>query len=249
MDRNEVKVAVATHKPYHFPGDEAYLPVHAGAAQSAPLEYQSDAEGENISQRNPNYCELTVLYWAWKNLPSDALGLAHYRRYLAHDGKPLTAARMAKLLEQTPVLLPKKRHYWIETNESQYVHAHGAESLNALKEVISDCAPEYLDAFQQSLGRRSGHRFNMFIMRREVADAYCQWLFGLLFELQRRIGGTPVEIPRLYGFLSERMLDCWLDVGGYAWQELPVYATEKTNWIRKGFAFLKRKFFSGTRKS
>ena len=64
MPRNSLKVVVATHKPYGFPQDEVYLPVQAGAALHDALPYQSDSEGDSISRRNPDWCELTVLYWA-----------------------------------------------------------------------------------------------------------------------------------------------------------------------------------------
>lgn len=65
-----------------MPKDSIYLPVHAGAAGKAniSLSYQRDDEGENISLKNPNYCELTALYWLWKNSKAEYLGLAHYRR-------------------------------------------------------------------------------------------------------------------------------------------------------------------------
>ena len=77
-----IQIAIATHKKYWMPKDSIYLPVHAGAAGKAniSLSYQRDDEGENISLKNPNYCELTALYWLWKNSKAEYLGLAHYRR-------------------------------------------------------------------------------------------------------------------------------------------------------------------------
>ena len=238
----KLTVIVAAHKPYPMPQDAAYLPVQAGAALHEDIGFQRDDEGENISARNPLYCELTALYWAWKNCSCDALGLAHYRRYLsAGEKKAADGEEVRRLLEKHPVLLPKKRHYWIETGASQYVHAHGQESLDALRSVMKALAPQYLPAFEKSLQRRSGHRFNMFVMRRGLADAYCEWLFMLLFALEKQIGGTKTEIARLYGFLSERMLDCWIETNGISYAEMKVYSTERTNWLKKGAAFVGRK--------
>lgn len=88
-----VKIIVATHKKYEMPQDAMYLPLHVGAEGKTdqngnPLDlgYQKDNTGENISNKNAAYCELTGLYWAWKNLDTDYTGLAHYRR---HFGKKI----------------------------------------------------------------------------------------------------------------------------------------------------------------
>ena len=43
------KIIVATHKLYDMPTDDIYLPVHVGREGKAPLPYQPDNEGKNIS--------------------------------------------------------------------------------------------------------------------------------------------------------------------------------------------------------
>lgn len=241
-----VKIIVATHKEYKMPQDELYLPVQAGAACHERLPYTGDDTGENISEKNGFYCEMTALYWAWKNLDADALGLCHYRRYFREPGKkePIREKTLERFLQEVPVILPKKRHYWIETGESQYVHAHGKESLSVLRSVIQDLYPDYLPAFDGTMARTAGHRFNMMIMKKEQLDAYCEWLFDILFETEKRMKNPPA---RSLGFLSERLLDAWIVTTGTAYLELPLYLTEKTNWLKKGGAFLKRKFSGGKR--
>lgn len=77
----DIKIIVATHKKYWMPSDDIYLPVHVGKKGKTDLGYQGDDTGDNISDKNTNYCELTGLYWAWKNLKADYKGLAHYRRH------------------------------------------------------------------------------------------------------------------------------------------------------------------------
>lgn len=254
LNMTNMKIIVAVHKPYDVLCDETYLPVHAGAAGKANLGYLSDAQGEHISEKNGLYCELTALYWAWKNQPCDALGLMHYRRYLGEPARcrgnrPLkeriaTGEEIAAYLQNTPVILPRKRDYFIENREDQYVHAHGRESLDMLRRVLKERCPQYLPALEKTLKRTSGHCFNIFVMRRDLADAYCAWMFDTLFEVEARMTReTPqAVVPRLFGFLSERMLDCWLETHGYDYTELPVVNMEKQNWPKKIAAFLRRKF-------
>ena len=83
-----VVIAVSCHKPTAIPKAGAYLPVHVGAALAAePIpSMQPDDEGDNISDRNPRFCELTAQYWAWKHVEAQYVGLCHYRRYFCFDG-------------------------------------------------------------------------------------------------------------------------------------------------------------------
>lgn len=79
-----IKIAVACHKPSVLPTNTLLMPVQVGSAIAARrMEgMQHDDEGENISAKNPQYCELTAQYWAWKNVEADYYGLCHYRRFL-----------------------------------------------------------------------------------------------------------------------------------------------------------------------
>ena len=235
-----IRIVVATHKSYPMPEGEMYLPVQAGAACHERLGYQGDDAGDSISEKNGVYCELTALYWAWKNLDAEAIGLCHYRRYFQEPGEKtlLREETLCRLLNEMPVILPRKRNYYIETGESQFVHAHGRESLDALRGTLQDLYPAYLPTFDQSMAKTAGHRFNMFVMRKEQFDAYCAWLFDILFETEKRLG-TPA--PRMMGYLSERLLDAWILAERMPYRELRVYHTEKENWLAKGGAFLLRK--------
>ena len=238
----DLRIVVAAHKPYPMPSGEAYLPMLVGAAlrriEDNPP-YQRDDEGENISARNPNYCELTGLYWAWKNLKADAIGLIHYRRHFK-----ATPERIAALLERHDIILPRKRNYFIETNYSQYVHAHHAVDLDLTRTILAERHPECVPAFDRVMKRTSGHRFNMLVMKRNVLDAYCTWLFDILFELERRldISSYSANDARVFGFVAERLLDVWLEAKGRDYSELPVRNLENQHWPRKIANFLLRKF-------
>jgi len=241
---DNIKIVVAAHKPYRMPRDGIYLPVHVGAAGKASIGFQRDDEGENISTRNANWCELTGLYWAWKNLKCDVLGLAHYRRHFKGRSGALTGEELRTLLTRADAVLPKPRNYFIETNYSQYVHAHHVEDLDVTRTIIGERCPEYLAAWDASMKSTKGHRFNMFIMRRELADRYCEWMFGILLELEKRLdisSYSPYD-ARVFGFVSERLLDPWLAVNGIRYEEVPVWNLESQHWVRKIVNFLRRKF-------
>lgn len=245
----DIKVVVAAHKPYWMPSDELYVPVRVGAEGKESLGFTPDNTGENISSKNANYCELTGLYWAWKNLDCEYLGLAHYRRHFTvlrgtSDRRDILTLDQARVLfENTDVLLPTKRNYWIESNYSQYVHAHHAIDLDETRRIIEEKCPEYLGAYDASMKKTTGHRFNMFIMKKELADAYCTWLFDILFELENRldISDYSQNDQRVFGFVSERLLDVWLEQNKIKYKDIPYIFLEKENWITKGVNFILRK--------
>ena len=249
----DIKIIVATHKKYWMPSDPMYLPLHVGREGKTDLGVTGDNTGDNISEKNANFCELTGLYWAWKNLQADCIGLAHYRRHFS-NGKRLGdkkqrvigKAQVEKALDGADILLPKPRNYWIETNYSQYAHAHHAIDLDIARQIIAEKYPSYLPAFDASMKRTRGHRFNMFIMKQPLLDAYCVWLFDILFELEKRldISQYSTNDARVFGFVSERLLDVWIETNDIPYRELPYVLMENQNWIIKGLNFLKRKLMN-----
>ena len=244
-------IIVATHKPYRMPEDPLYLPLLVGAERNKPAwEGRRDNEGENISAKNPYYCELTGLYWAWKNLDADVVGLAHYRRHFAGRrlfgdkwSRIITQGELAEPLRQADLLLPKPRHYWIETNYSQYVHAHHAEDLEQTLQILREKYPEYVPAFERSMKKRSGHRFNMFVMKKDLLDRYCAWLFDVLQELENRldISGYSKNDQRVFGFVGERLLDVWVETNRLPYRNIPYVFMEKQGWAGKILRFVGRK--------
>lgn len=81
----KIKILVSHHKDGYIYTDSIFKPIHVGKVSSdVNLNIVGDDEGENISELNPYYCELTATFWAWKNVQSDYKGICHYRRYFWH---------------------------------------------------------------------------------------------------------------------------------------------------------------------
>lgn len=252
----DIKIIVAAHKKYDMPDNNLYLPVFVGADGKEDISgYKRDDEGENISEKNPFFCELTGLYWAWKNVDADYIGLVHYRRHFTTNKflprkeekrleKIITQEQINKLLENNNIILPKKRKYYIETLYSHYKHTMHIEPLDETEKIIKKMFPEYLDEFEKIKKRNSAHMFNMFIMKSEILDRYCKWLFDILFELEKRIDVTKYDKfhARYLGRISELLLDVWINTNGYKYKEIKVIDLQPVNWFKKGTSFLKAKF-------
>ncbi len=248
-NEDDISLLVAAHKPYWMPSDPMYLPVHVGSALADEIipSFQRDDEGDNISAENPRYCELTALYWAWKNLSTDYLGLAHYRRHFAGNGErgTLTSQEVSELLEKAPVVLPKPRNYFhITTVEKHYGDTFDPMHIECLRIALELEYSEYVDAFNKHMASSKIHLYNMFIMRRDCFDAYISWMFKVLRAAEAGIefdGLTPFE-ERVMGRISERLLDTWLEVNNVPFVERPLVSMEKVRWDKKIAGALGAKF-------
>ena len=250
-----LKIIIATHKKYLMPDDQMYHPVQVGKQRNIDLGYTGDNTGDNISLKNSNYCELTAMYWAWKNIKADFLGLVHYRRHFCNktiffgsikmkQKNILSSQKATQMLRDYDAILPKKRHYWIETNYSQYAHAHNEKDLIKTRDIIDSKWPDYTKPFDEIMKKKSGHRFNMFIMKQDLFNSYSEWLFDILFQLEKEIDITSYSPndARVFGFISERLLDVWLEVNKINYVEMPVMHMEKQNWFKKISNFMIRKW-------
>lgn len=266
MENKKIKIIIATHKKYRMPNDDMYIPMHVGAegktdaeGNALDLGYVKDNTGDNISSKNASFCELTGLYWAWKNLEADYIGLAHYRRHFSNGRNSkdlfenvLTYQDIEPMLNRYKVFVPKKRHYYIETLYSHYKHTHYIEQLDMTRSIIQEKYPEYAASYDKCVNRTYGYMFNMAILEKGLLDKYCTWLFDILFELEQRIDMPELSAfqARFYGRVSEIIFNVWLDyqvesgeLSEQEIKELPYLHMEKINWWKKGTSFIKAKFF------
>lgn len=247
----EIKVLIATHKRANLPQDSVYLPIHVGKDKKVDIGFIGDNSGDNISLKNPYYSELTAIYWAWKNLDVDYVGLVHYRRFLAKRAgffmkkRVLSSDDIRQLCEKNLIILPRKRNYYIETLKSHYEHTHDISHLEETRKIMANSWPECLEHYDATLNRKSAHMFNMFIMKKALFNDYCFWLFDILFQLERRIDLSQLSPfdARLFGRISELLLDVWLTKNGYKYKEVCFLEVE-TQFLLKLKKFLSAKFLN-----
>ena len=260
-----IKIIIAAHKKYRMPSDSMYLPLHVGAEGKAAIGYTKDNTGINISGKNPSFCELTGLYWAWKNLTCDYLGLVHYRRHFTvknrlyifkhrnHESEKMACIiskkELERLLTDYDILVPRKRKYVIETLYSHYSHTHYAEHLDMTRQIVLEKYPEYISEYDHIMRAKAGHMFNMFVMPKKMSDSYCEWLFDILLELEKRVDMPELTgfQGRFYGRVSEIIFNVWLSYQckqhDLKVKEVDFLYMEPVKWGKKISAFLKAKFW------
>lgn len=229
---NDAKILVCCHKKDYFWDGEEFLPIHVGKALNpqTELEIQGDDIGDNISTKNPNFCELTAQYWMWKNGPeSKYVGLNHYRRYFDFNLKlpygtffknvreteirknPPSLPNLDEVFESYDIILAKPNIFPYSV-AMDYIRWHIHEDYDILRQVVAEKYPNYIRAFDHVMRKsnRLSH-YNMFVVRRKVFDEYSKWLFDILFEVESRVKISPYPAQaRIFGYMSERLLNVYV---------------------------------------
>lgn len=217
MKKKSVNIFIATHKSFDFPYPSCYIPLHVGATGKKDLGYQKDNTKDNISSKNSSFCELTGMYWIWKNSISDIVGLVHYRRYFFYKQNGmyilLTEEKIKDIMLNYDVIVPKKVKIITHNVKNQYKALHHIEDFEICADIIKELYPDYVDSFNEVSKRKWLYPYNMCILSKENYDKYCKWLFDILFELEKRVSIDEYDNynKRIFGFLSERLFNVWLN--------------------------------------
>lgn len=232
----EPRIYIAAHKPFFCPDNNMYIPIFAGKAFHPNLynNYIGDNTGNNISHLNKTLCELTVLYWVWKNTDDNLVGINHYRRYFSpkeksistykyidQDGNTSTKQMLAiaanddfQEFERYNIDMLTVSHTSLgsATIEENYAEHHNAEDWVLLRSIIKNQYPEYIDFFDFFSKQHKMSTLNIFLTKRNVLNDYCEWLFNIMLEMVDMPfyhNYTPYQ-QRVLGFLAERLFNVWM---------------------------------------
>lgn len=161
-----------------------------------------DNEGENISNRNPSYSELTALYWVWKHEKAEYIGWSHYRRFLKLSEDDMEAIQNCAVDIIISEPLPLEGSI-----EKQWLKFSSVDIWETMLEILKKRSPEYyLTAQVVFLQTNMLFPYCMGIYTWDYFDAYCNWLFPLLEEVYSLIGEKwGVYENRYIAMLGERL--------------------------------------------
>jgi len=225
-----IKILVATHKPEFVPTNDLLIPIWLGAELTDDeLPCIGDNTGDHISGKNRSYCELTAIYWAWKNLQADYIGLFHYRRYLSfapdqdsshskayetiHEGLKhinLNESAMRRVISENDIIAPILGPAG-GTLREQFQENHNITDLDDCLKYIGEKYPEIAE-FENVLDQTEGFFYNVSIMRRDIFNDYCEFLFDVLdnFDKTHDLSEYSIQQYRVDGYLAERLTNIYL---------------------------------------
>lgn len=245
MEDGNKLIGVVGHKPFTVPAGPMYRGIQVGQGVQIPGMLR-DNTLDNIADKNDTYCELTAQYWIWKNSDAEIKGLVHYRRILGGEGrkakllesisarrqKALNGEETEQLLQQYDVILPKMHNYVTETALEHYQKNHvTSSSFNMIRQYVQENFPEYVEPLDGVLHSKQSHLFNILIAKKEIFDAYSEWLFTVLGYVEQNVdtSGLSKSERRIFGYLSELLLDVWIQANGLSHVDMPLLFLEHQN--------------------
>ncbi|WP_281165635.1 DUF4422 domain-containing protein [Liquorilactobacillus sicerae] len=252
----EAEIYVVSHKKIVLPNNDLYYPIQVGSKKERFPGFLQDDQGQNIANKNPHYCELTAQYWAWKNRQTKIQGIVHYRRFFAnHFGRNkvirsqpfdqiITNHFINQLLAKHQMILPPASRFFEHNLWAHYRFQHQLIGLSATRRVIQRDFPAYLPAFEQVMfHQRKAHMYNMLITYHQIFNNYSQWLFSILEKVEEQvdISNFSVYEQRIFGFLSEFLLNIWVKHNQIDFVEVPLILTESRNYLAEACQFAARR--------
>ena len=248
-----ISILVVTHKKYDMPNDHIYIPIQSGSALNHDLGYQRDDEGDNISDKNVAYNILCAKYWGWRNLHSDVVGIVHYRRHLSikknHNHSLNDVIRKDEIIDimsKNDVIVSEKRYYPL-SKKNHYIYTKGGyieihkKDYFVLRKILRNYDIKLLTIFDKHMKRFSYHSGSIFIMRKNVYNQYCKFLFYICPEIERLLS-TRCDKKRYIASLTELLLDSWIEYKDLRYKELPLIELEKKSFLVKSYYVMLRIF-------
>lgn len=214
-----IKILVTYHDQHPILRSDILMPIQTGAAV-APLLFDGmlrDDDGENISNRNDKFSELSAMYWAWKNYDKigtpDYIGFMHYRRQFVFDERlalpypkwissfyfvsSLNIAKayfsdesIKKTIQEYDYLIPKYHVTPTKNIREEYdKHIPGShvEIFDTFIQICREIIPDWEEEICQIETGNIVSVCNMFVMKKQLFFDYCDFAFPILFELEKRI--------------------------------------------------------------
>lgn len=240
--KSKITMYEVTHKKVDFIPN-GRTPIFVGNGENLE-NYLSDNTGDNISIKNKNYCELTAMYWIWKNdKESDFVSIEHYRRFFMKNGIIVSQKKILKDLCKSDIITSKTFKFSKSIFE-YYKEHHFSTDIEIIRNIILEKYPCYLSAFDNYFESNESCMLNMVACKKNIFDEYCVWLFDILFELEQKIDISDRDLyqSRVYGFLSERLLNVWLLEKKYKIKKYNIFYLKKhkiSSWFYSIYKGLK----------
>lgn len=187
---------------------------------------------EDVTYNDIRFSELRGLKYVWKHLNNDKddyIGLCHYRRFFKNDSNQILSSKeIISQLEKADGILTteiflKSTIKVFECQSSCY-----SKDFVKLRNVIKNKYPDYLVEFDSVLNAHQMSIANMFVLKKNLAEKYCEWLFSILDDLSQEISVKKYNDSekRVFGYFGEILLNVWVKHNRLVIKRYPIVNVE-----------------------
>lgn len=197
-------IYIIKHKEIETPKIEGYKELGVGECFKG--------NKDNINSLNPYINELTGVYDIWKNCKDEIKGQIQYRKHLDDEGSFLSYGKAKELLNDYDIITTTP----YVVGNGIYKNLRGEIGEEPIKQVLDkyyyrliEIEPE-LEEYFKTYYFNPG---NMFICKKEIYDAYCEWLFPIMIPLAEQFKKEDLSCvkTRMMGYIGERLLTYWIN--------------------------------------
>lgn len=227
-----IKILVAYHKPFKIFKNDILVPIHVGRDVAfdkskdgtiSQKDYEwllkntiGDNTGDNISKFNRKYCELTAIYWAWKNYEElgnpDYVGLMHYRTFFDFIDYAIknnielppkgfySTEFLSKILNKYDMIISETLNTKKDFGDNPWSFDKTAKEIWKFSAKYHSELYEMLQIYNNNI-----HFKNMFILKKENFFKYCELLFSTLSDLEKNDVNGILKGDRVLSYHAEAL--------------------------------------------
>ena len=192
-----------------------------------PDNWEVEKNGENISNLNKYYAQLTMYYWIWKNKltkfeQDDFIGSCEHRLlwlnklYLKKQKRIFTNLyenllnKNNEAFKNKDIIIPQDILYKNKTLFQDFSDCHGKNLIN---EIIKFLPLEERKPFENHLNQNILYMGNMFVTKKKYFEEYCEVIFPWIdkcykYCMERNLcNGYNIRLPV---FIAERFSSYWM---------------------------------------
>lgn len=236
----QVGIYITCNKHSRIPRSSFFIPVQARSGEVLTpycLKKEKNNDCNFFNQKKLSF-HLATLYWAWKNENKDYYGFFQEQRYLDLSVPELTNFQEERSisfeqLEKEIFQLEEKKVLEMMTKQDfivsspldlkeqgfsnirehyQFSDFHYVEYLDEAVKILKEKYPSYSNVADAYLGNSIFYPYNIFLTSKKELDAYCTWLFDILFALEAilDISHYSVEEAMVLENVAERLFGIYL---------------------------------------
>lgn len=179
-----------------------------------------DNTGDNISEKNKQYCEMTATYWVWKNTSSVWKGIEHYRRHLLVNPEMIN--------EDVDAILPLPYVCYPNTM-AQFRRFVSEDVLQLLLQTLKDIHPAEYNEYYKILYGEYQYTYNLVCAKEKVFDDYCMWFFEITEYMEKMADSVPeIGDTRALSYVAEVLTNLYFMYNG---KKLNIRHVEKAIYV------------------